>query len=728
MCVLGDLFAQNTLSVLVHSAADSSAISYAEVVVATNETFSNQSIVKAGTCNENGQIKFELSAGKYFIKSTEVSHSTENAVVVIPNQTSVSIYLKPTSNNLDQVVVTVQAKAQTTQKAVERITVITAKDLENRSVFNLKQALEQQLNVQIANDNSTGSAVSLMGVSGQNVKILIDGVPVIGRLDGNIDLSQINLNDVERIEVIEGPVSTAYGSNALAGVINIITKKKSPTAGEVLLTNYNESIGQYNLGITGGKQLKKVNVRAEAGRNMFRGWNATDEGRYDSWKPKEQFFGRFQVSTGNQKNQFLIKSEGFRELLINKGRANAPYFETAFDEHFYTTRLDEKVQYDRIIDSNKNLNAFVSYNLYNRQRVKYYRDLVTLESRQVPSTDGQDTTGFVALQSRGSYNFLTKTKKWNTQLGYDFIFQNGTGARIEEGVKSITDMAVYALSEMMVGSHFSIKPGIRLAYNSVYKSPIAPTFSARYEVKKYVYRFSYGRGFRAPDIKELYLNFVDVNHNVIGNENLKAEKSHNFQTSVTGFHKIKKGVIRPSLSVFYNDIFDKITLANISGTEYTYVNLDQFKSLGGQVNLAVATNKTRVNIGFSATNVVSINNAETNQKTDFSYIETQASINQDWRKIKFTLSGKYTGPKSIFSLTDNQITESKISGFGLVDFQMNRHFMNKRLDLSVGVKNLMNVTNLQSTVVSNGVHTQNTGLSMGTGRSYFMRLALKLSK
>ena len=69
--------------------------------------------------------------------------------------------------------------------------------------------------------------MSVQGLSGENVKILIDGVPVVGRLNGNVDLSQINLTNIERVEIVEGPLSVNYGTNALAGTINLITKKNN---------------------------------------------------------------------------------------------------------------------------------------------------------------------------------------------------------------------------------------------------------------------------------------------------------------------------------------------------------------------------------------------------------------------------------------------------------------------------------------------------------------------
>ena len=83
--------------------------------------------------------------------------------------------------------------------------------------------------------------MSLQGLSGEHIKFLIDGVPVIGRMDGNVDLSQLNMYNVDHIEIVEGPMSVIYGSNALAGAVNIITKenKKAKLTGT---TNYQTTI------------------------------------------------------------------------------------------------------------------------------------------------------------------------------------------------------------------------------------------------------------------------------------------------------------------------------------------------------------------------------------------------------------------------------------------------------------------------------------------------------
>jgi len=109
---------------------------------------------------------------------------------------------------------------------VLKVKVIDIKRINSQGAYNLPSLLANELNVRINYDPMLGNSISLQGISGQNIKVMIDGVPVIGREGGNIDLTQINLSSVERIEMVEGPMGVNYGSDAMGGVINIITKKQ----------------------------------------------------------------------------------------------------------------------------------------------------------------------------------------------------------------------------------------------------------------------------------------------------------------------------------------------------------------------------------------------------------------------------------------------------------------------------------------------------------------------
>ena len=135
------------------------------------------------------------------------------------------IRLKPSYFGIDEVVVTGQYRAVSVDKSIYNIKYIGRPSIENKAANTMSELLSKELNFRINNDPSTGASLNLQGISGENVKILVDGVPVIGRLDGSIDLSQINLENVDHVEIVEGPMSVIYGSNALAGVVNIITRE-----------------------------------------------------------------------------------------------------------------------------------------------------------------------------------------------------------------------------------------------------------------------------------------------------------------------------------------------------------------------------------------------------------------------------------------------------------------------------------------------------------------------
>lgn len=174
---------------------------------------------------------------------------------------------------IDDIVITAQSTAVSVENAVQKITVINSDQIEKSGANNLTDILTYQTGIRLAQDNVLGSSMDLGGISGQNVKILIDGVPVIGRQNGNVDLSQINLNNIERIEVVEGPLSVNYGTNALAGTVNIITKKKGKRGYSVNVNPFYETIGNYNLSGSISMRKKQHNFTLDGGRNFLMvGW------------------------------------------------------------------------------------------------------------------------------------------------------------------------------------------------------------------------------------------------------------------------------------------------------------------------------------------------------------------------------------------------------------------------------------------------------------------------
>nr|MBP6316099.1 TonB-dependent receptor plug domain-containing protein [Chitinophagaceae bacterium] len=147
---------------------------------------------------------------------------------------------------MHDVVVTAQNTPVLATQSVYKVNTISAAQIGQRGAVSLNDVLNYEMNNFVSNDNILGSSLSIGGIGGQNVKILLNGIPVTGRENGNIDLGQINMNNVKRIETIQGPMSVIYGSNALGGVINVITNQSNKKLTGTL-KSYFESIGRYNL-------------------------------------------------------------------------------------------------------------------------------------------------------------------------------------------------------------------------------------------------------------------------------------------------------------------------------------------------------------------------------------------------------------------------------------------------------------------------------------------------
>ena len=357
--------------------------------------------------------------------------------------------------NIETVIVTGQINKKAAESAVHKVRVITRKKLKSGLFTDLGQVLEKELNIRLTQDNILGSSISLQAISGQNVKILIDDIPVIGRLNGNIDLSQISLNNIDRIEVIEGTLSTLYGTDALAGTINIITNK-DPQFNKVFNTYY-ETVGKYNLDFMLARNLNNKTITYEFERNYFDGWSEhedfkiiptkelADKNRFKQWKPKEQFRNKIQYNLHRNNIEIYNYIESFNEKITNRGLPREPYFENAFDEYYYTYRTNVGSNINFTNNKDK-IKILLAYNNYERIKEQFYKDLTNLSSTLVESSSAQDTSSFnlmiVKAIMSNSYN-----KNLQYQIGIETQSESGKGDRILLGKQIQSDYALFSTIE-----------------------------------------------------------------------------------------------------------------------------------------------------------------------------------------------------------------------------------------------------------------------------------------
>lgn len=642
--------------------------------------------------------------------------------------------LKEDLISLDQFVVTGQYSPNDPDKAVHKISIITSEKIETMAAVNLTDVLVNELNMTISQDNVLGSQVSMQGLGEENVKILIDGVPMIGRTAGNIDLNQINMENIERVEVIEGPMSVNYGTNALAGAINLITKKGSAQMWNAGIHGYTESVGKYNLtgNVNFGKGKHSIGV--SGGRLYFDGWSSGDKAysngdpiadstRYQSWKPKLQYLANFQYGYQLKKWSLRYKGDYFYEKITNRGYPD--YYQVTFDDYYYTNRLDNAVFAEGNFSDNFRGNFIVAYNTYVRRKNTYLTDLTTLEQTIPEDKSMQDTTKFNQWTIRGSVAYIKATTKINYEIGYDVNLEEGYGKRIDDGRQTQNDYAVYGSAEYRPWINTVIRPGLRIAYNSNFDSPLIPSINVKQDVGKVAIRASYALGFRAPSLKEQYLYFFDSNHQIQGNPNLKPENSNNFSVSAKYTNLVNNTLYKMEVSSFYNSIENLIDLLNIDGDLYTYINVDEYKTVGFNAYFKADFHHFKMSLGASYIGRYNQFQSETLPQ-EFAWTpEIQFNIGHDFKDIGLTVALflKYQGELPMFQPDENDVIQQVyVDAYTWADFTVTKLLWKKQINLSAGVKNLFNVESVNSGVSSGGTHSVSGSRPIGMGRSFFVSL------
>ncbi|MBL7934544.1 MAG: TonB-dependent receptor, partial [Bacteroidia bacterium] len=474
------------------------------------------------------------------------------------------------------------------------------------------------------------------------------------------------------------------------------------------------------------------------------GWNAIDNSfyfpkqriadstRYKQWKPKEQYFVSLGYGYTFKKINVGFKSAYFDEKITNRGYPRAPYAESSFDDYYYTKRFDNHVYLNGKIARNWTINSLIAYNYYNRVKKTVYKDLTTLKETLSLNSSDQDTSSFTLLMSRASFIHKIDSAKLSYEVGYDVNYESAFGKRINNQLQYMGDYAGFVTIEYKPFEKVVLKPGIRYAYNTTYNTPVIPSLNAKWTLNEHhTIRASYARGFRAPSLKELYFMFVDINHNIVGNMNLRSEQSDNYSLSYNYRRTIKNCRLKIDVNTFYNDIYHLITLAQTTSTEYSYINIGKYKTLGVQLNNTLRFKKVSFQTGFNYTGRYN-ELSESVSVPEFNFSpEVLENISYRFIKQKTSISlfYKYNGKLPGYILVGDQIQQTSLSDYHTMDATVSKLFFKERFGISIGCKNIFNVTNINSTAVSGGTHSSSTSsVPLSTGRNYFIKLTLSFSK
>jgi len=627
-------------------------------------------------------------------------------------------------NPLDEVLITGQIGIQTISQSVNNLILITSNDIKETGSNDLAELFSNQALFDLNVDPALGTSVSIQGMQGNNINIMIDGVPVIGRKGSQIDLSQINLSNIDRIEILKGPASVMYGTNSTGGVINLISKKNLNT---VLFNSYLESIGVYNFNMDLNKTIKNIDFHVNTGKYSFEGYG-DDDTRSKYWKPKDQNFTDLKFRKKINKTSIELKTSFFNEELIDLGNENFfPLSGTANDLHYFTFR---NVNFLKINteDSLYNWNFTGSYSKTNFEKKQFEVDLNTGLDFQTSNPDYNTFDQFKSLFNRFEYNRFSGLR-YKSQLGLDFVYEIVEGPKISDSIASIYHCSLFTQSSFQINDDLITQFGLRIPYHSMYSMNLIPSIHFKYDINNQnQIRLSYSRGFRSPTIKELFMEFIDINHNIIGNSGLNPEKSNAFQISLSSLPKQDDKIYFSfNLEGFLNFLDNKIELARIQNSDiYTYYNLEHSTYYGSNtfVKLDVKSIMNTISSFNIMWNMFYIDNSSFSYKVPrhnlsiaykYKYMPCDCGLNINWR-----LKSKY----EYQAFNDNNDLEVyEQMGYQLLNFNLFKEFKEINTSVIFGIKNLFHITDVNY-AMQDDIHSGDFS-TISWGRTVFLQLSWK---
>lgn len=405
-----------------------------------------------------------------------------------------------THASLDEVVVTATRSARKLSNVAVPTTLISQKQIIQSGSLRLQDILSEQTGLFIT--QAFGQGVQMQGLSSDYTLILLNGEPFIGRMSGVLDLSRITVGNIRKIEIVKGPSSSLYGSEALAGVINIITDM--PQADRLSSTlrygRFNTLDGSLHASI----KRDRFSASAFLNSNSSEGYRLLPFSNLKTvepfWRVTNQLEAAYQFSP--------------RTKLSLIGRLNTEEISnTIAVQNLGQTTISKGKEVNRDV----NINPVLSHTFSEKCKTQFRGYASLFSSSQQLEVKDQISNYNDAFQQR-FFRFENQTdiqlnSKMNLNVGGGYIRETVNSNRYDSlSTNRYNNIGYLFLQhEWAPNDRFNIIGGLRYDVNQNYASVFSPKLAIRYAVNpKLSFTASVGRGFKAPDFRQLYLNFTNV--------------------------------------------------------------------------------------------------------------------------------------------------------------------------------------------------------------------------
>jgi outer membrane receptor for ferrienterochelin and colicins len=516
-----------------------------------------------------------------------------------------------TFNNLNEVVVTATRTERKLGNSAVPVSIISEKTIKQAASLRLNDVLNEQAGLFLTAGFGTG--VQMQGLNPDYTLILLNGEPFIGRTGGVLDLNRIAVGNIQKVEIVKGPSSSLYGSEAMAGVINLITKdaSKSLFSGGVRYGSFET----FDATVNAYFKFKKFSFQFFSNAYHTQLYSVRPFSVEKNLEPLWKYSNQLQIT--NYINN--------RTKLTLQARYSLENFNTKFS----TTNLGVVLQSDGFEKHIEYaINPTISHKFSDAIKSVlrlYHTNYQSNQDLTVKSTSDYYDYFRQRMYKAENQTDFTINKHINVIAGLGYIYENVKSSRYdsENNLKESKIHYAFLQSEVSFSKKTTTIIGVRFDDNSNYQSAISPkiAFSCR-PSSKFHFTASIGYGFKAPDFRQLYLDFTNAaagGYSVLGALEAKTRiaqyKQQGLLDTITSNYN-KLAILKPETSLginiganympdnrtkiainfFKNNLENLIEYAQVAtykgGAQiYSYINLKKAFTQGLELNATRKLNK-----------------------------------------------------------------------------------------------------------------------------------------
>ena len=581
-------------------------------------------------------------------------------------------------------VITVSKIPQKIKEVPAAVRIITAEQIKNNGYMTLEEALSDLPGMQFRNINGFNSYVFMRGVPNQNnlILVLIDGIHINELNSGGFYAgAQYNLANVDRIEVVYGPASALYGTNAVSGIINIITKKADKHTGVELNTVYG-TFDTVNTDLSYGywDDKKKLGLRISGMYKTSQKADLAGKAGDDNWTENlENFENDISVDAKLIWKNFDL---GFNYLNKQSSTATA---NKSVGTIYHDTDTLWNIRF---------INAYLKHNIQLGEKTGlssrlYYRNATVMDNSVKEVTDTGQIGYYRPNDLFGLESLMNHSigKRWNTILGIVFEKENlakeysntySTAYNIKPPPPEKPDMehntllSFYGQLKTILSQSIELYAGARYDNSSVYDKVLTPRLGLVYNKNLLTAKLLYTEAFRAPKPWDYT--------NGIGNPDLKPEEMSSFELNA-GY--LFMPCLRLDLSVYKNQ-FKNLFVKELTTDSWRWINHGTLDTTGLELGLEYKKQGIQSYVNYSLNHSIDENDMMIPEigKHQFN-LGLQYSFSD---KFRCNIRGNYIGKRKntrVITTTGSEYADAAFVVHSAITYSLGKHF-----DIQIAIKNM----------------------------------------